>query len=224
MKPDKDDIYSRNYPYINLEEQERIGKLKIAVFGAGLSSYAVEALARIGIKNISVYDHDYVELSNLNRQNYYDEDVSNWKVAALRSRIDFAVIGSSIEKITTDNYKDIIDDHDIVINTIDYDDSEIAFKVLEYCVKTNTDVYELVNLGWEGFSIPVNGYNLHRFKSMDTMLNYLIPATEMGIEYYQDIKDILDKENIEWLPQLVIGSMDCARRVVFQIVAKEIIL
>ena len=62
---------------------------RVAVFGVGgVGGYAVEALARAGVGEIDLIDHDTVSLSNLNRQIIaLHSTVGRLKVDVLRERI-----------------------------------------------------------------------------------------------------------------------------------------
>jgi tRNA A37 threonylcarbamoyladenosine dehydratase len=51
------------------EGTEKLAKARVAVFGVGgVGGYAVEVLARSGVGSISLFDHDTICLTNLNRQ------------------------------------------------------------------------------------------------------------------------------------------------------------
>ena len=51
------------------EGMQRLYNSKVAVFGVGgVGGYTVEALARSGIGQIDIYDHDAFDITNLNRQ------------------------------------------------------------------------------------------------------------------------------------------------------------
>jgi tRNA A37 threonylcarbamoyladenosine dehydratase len=64
-------------------------KGRVAVVGVGgVGSWAVEALARSGIGNITLIDFDHVALSNVNRQiQALDSTMGEAKVLALKARI-----------------------------------------------------------------------------------------------------------------------------------------
>lgn len=54
---------------LGTEAVERLSEMHVAVFGVGgVGGYAVEALARAGIGELTLYDNDCVSESNLNRQ------------------------------------------------------------------------------------------------------------------------------------------------------------
>ncbi len=77
---------------IALYGEEKIEKLKkshVAIFGAGgVGSYAIEALARAGISEITIVDSDSYSKTNINRQLYATIDsVGKKKVNVAKSRI-----------------------------------------------------------------------------------------------------------------------------------------
>lgn len=74
---------------IGKEAVERLSKKRVAVFGVGgVGGAAVEALARIGVGTIDLFDSDTVNTSNLNRQIIATHDsVGQFKVEAAKKRI-----------------------------------------------------------------------------------------------------------------------------------------
>ena len=75
-----DSIFDRNVP--GTTEKLAVATVGIAGCG-GLGSNAAVALARAGVGRLILVDHDRVELSNLNRQHYFQSDIGNVKVEAL---------------------------------------------------------------------------------------------------------------------------------------------
>lgn len=63
------EFYARTEALLGEEAVSRLKKARVAVFGAGgVGSAAIEALARSGVGNIDIFDHDVISKSNLNRQ------------------------------------------------------------------------------------------------------------------------------------------------------------
>ena len=63
------DQYSRTGFLLGKENMEKLKNAHVAVFGlGGVGGYAVEALARSGVGELTLVDHDTVSLTNLNRQ------------------------------------------------------------------------------------------------------------------------------------------------------------
>lgn len=130
--------YERNRIYISDEEQMRIKDFRVLIAGAGIGSNIAEALLRIGFETITLVDGDVVEESNLNRQNYTEEDVGKPKVEALKKRLLSINSKAHISTINTfinhENVRDIIVGHNVAINTLDFK-SEIPFVFDQLCAE-----------------------------------------------------------------------------------------
>lgn len=81
--------FIRTEALLGTEAVEQLGRSKIAVFGiGGVGGFAAEALARSGIGEIDLFDHDCVSVSNINRQIIAMEStVGRPKVEVMRERI-----------------------------------------------------------------------------------------------------------------------------------------
>lgn len=65
------DAFSRERMLLGEEAVERLQKSHVIVFGlGGVGSFAVEALARAGVGELTLVDHDTISLTNRNRQLY----------------------------------------------------------------------------------------------------------------------------------------------------------
>lgn len=65
------DIFSRTERLIGKDALEKLKNSNVIVFGlGGVGSYTVEALARAGVRRITVVDKDCVDITNINRQLY----------------------------------------------------------------------------------------------------------------------------------------------------------
>ncbi len=99
-------------------------RARVAVIGVGgVGSWAVEALARSGVGNITLIDFDHVAVSNVNRQiQALDSTLGEAKVSALASRIrdinpdcrvttidDFLTVENMQQLIAADAYDAVID-------------------------------------------------------------------------------------------------------------------
>jgi molybdopterin/thiamine biosynthesis adenylyltransferase len=145
------DRYNRNRLYLTKEEQKTIKKTPILLGGAGIGSVIAECLLRLGFETITIIDGDVVELTNLNRQNYIEKDISKSKVEAIKERL---LSINSEAKITThhcfltpNNINDYIKDYKIAINALDFT-SEVPLLFDEICQKKNIPVLHPYNLGW----------------------------------------------------------------------------
>lgn len=61
--------FSRTALLLGKAAMNRLSSSHVAVFGVGgVGSYCIEALARTGIGTLSLFDHDEVDITNINRQ------------------------------------------------------------------------------------------------------------------------------------------------------------
>ncbi|MBI5460346.1 HesA/MoeB/ThiF family protein [Methanobacterium sp.] len=117
--------YARQTLIFGEEGQEKLKNSKVFIAGAGgLGSPISVYLAVAGVGNITITDHDVVELSNLNRQILHgDADINRKKtesaketLIALNSDINVNIIS---ETITDENVIDLVGDSDLIIDAMD---------------------------------------------------------------------------------------------------------
>ena len=111
---------SRHTPKIH----EKLKKGRVAIAGAGgLGSNIAISLARIGVGYIKVIDFDIVEPSNLNRQQYFINQIGMKKVHALKENIKqinpFINFEAIDDLVTENNIQELFDNVDIVIEAFD---------------------------------------------------------------------------------------------------------
>src|SRR5258706_3492416 len=77
-------------------DQEIFSRSSVLCVGAGgIISQIAPTLVRKGIGGVTLVDHDIVELSNLNRQRFYIEDVGNNKALALAEILQLECIAAT---------------------------------------------------------------------------------------------------------------------------------
>ena len=81
---------------------DNIHKKHVLVIGlGGVGSYAIEALIRSGIENITIVDGDKISLTNLNRQLMtYHNNIGKYKTDEIEKRILSINSNCKITKIT----------------------------------------------------------------------------------------------------------------------------
>jgi len=118
------DRYARNTIHIDEQDQHLIKDYKILIAGCGIGSYIAECLLRLGFENLTIVDGDFVELSNLNRQNYTERDIGRNKAIVLQKRLleinPDAKIEAIDEYITMENLRNLRIDHKVSINALDF--------------------------------------------------------------------------------------------------------
>ncbi|WP_272149804.1 ThiF family adenylyltransferase [Tenacibaculum aiptasiae] len=145
--------YIRNRIYLTEQEQETIKNCSVVLGGSGIGSIIAECALRMGFENLTIIDGDEVELSNLNRQNYTEEDLKTSKVEAIRKRLLSINKDANIKIhdcfLTTENVEEYILGHKIAINALDFT-SDVPLVFDKICQKNNIPVLHPYNLGWGG--------------------------------------------------------------------------
>lgn len=140
-----EDIYQRTEILIGNENMQKIKNAKVCICGVGgVGSYTLEALARIGVGNITIVDNDNVDITNINRQIIAIVDnVGNSKVEEAKKRINKINPNIKINAIQTYISKDNINEYitsdlDYVIDAIDSIESKIT--LIKRCKELNVKV------------------------------------------------------------------------------------
>ncbi|MCG8473286.1 MAG: sulfur carrier protein ThiS adenylyltransferase ThiF [Desulfobacterales bacterium] len=117
---------------------ERLITARVGIAGAGgLGSNCAMHLVRMGVKHLVVVDDDVVERSNLNRQFFFERQVGQSKVDALKENLCAITSGLSLdfygETVIQDNVDTFFGACDAVVEAFD----AVASKKLltEYCLK-----------------------------------------------------------------------------------------
>lgn len=121
--------YSRQILFSPIGEkgQEQIRKKHILVVGAGaLGTANAEMIARAGIGELTIVDRDYVEWSNLQRQQLYiEEDAQNRIPKAVAAKLHLKKINSEVEvhsyveDVTSANIEELAEGVDLIIDATD---------------------------------------------------------------------------------------------------------
>jgi molybdopterin/thiamine biosynthesis adenylyltransferase/molybdopterin converting factor small subunit len=135
--------YSRQ---IMLEEigfvgMEKLRDAKLCVVGVGgIGNPVVTQLAAMGVGKLKIVDRDVVEISNLHRQNLYNEDdigkvkveVAAERLKKINPHVEIEAIPLSITKYTAES---IVKGMDIIIDALDSVDARYALN--DACIKYN---------------------------------------------------------------------------------------
>ncbi|USK59234.1 molybdopterin-synthase adenylyltransferase MoeB [Peribacillus asahii] len=123
------DRYSRQqlFNHIGIQGQEKISQKHVLIVGAGaLGSASAEAFVRAGIGKLTLIDRDYVEWSNLQRQQLYNEQDAELKMPkAIAAREHLHKINSvvEIEALVMDasatNLESLLHNVDVIIDATD---------------------------------------------------------------------------------------------------------
>ena len=104
------------------QQKLEVGRVAIAGLG-GLGSNIAVALARIGVGHLHLLDFDRIDLTNLNRQQYFLDQVGWYKTEALAETLQrispYLDIRFDTVKITEENIKELFEADDIVCEAFD---------------------------------------------------------------------------------------------------------
>ncbi|MDO5409957.1 MAG: sulfur carrier protein ThiS adenylyltransferase ThiF [Lachnospiraceae bacterium] len=119
--------------------QELFNSGRVAVAGlGGLGSNIACLLARIGVGHLHLIDFDKVELSNLNRQQYFLRHVGMYKTDALREILlqinPYLEIRTDCVRVTEQNLLDLFDNESIICEAFDAPEAKsmLACGILEH--------------------------------------------------------------------------------------------
>ena len=137
--------------------QEKFSSATVAVCGlGGLGSNIAIALARAGIGKLILIDFDCVDITNLHRQQYKANQIGLHKADALAENLieiaPYTEVKAMAEKITEENFADLLKDADIVCEAFDNAESKamLANGVLEQL----PDCYLVAASGMAGMDTP----------------------------------------------------------------------
>ena len=120
----KSEIYKALNARHSPETQSRLTAARVAIAGlGGLGSNVAFSLARIGIGHLHLIDFDVVDLTNLNRQQYFMEHVGLPKPDALKSELlrinPYLDIRTDFIKVTEGNLQKLFSADDIICEAFD---------------------------------------------------------------------------------------------------------
>ena len=112
-------------PQFGSDSQQLLANARVLVVGlGGLGSPVSMQLAGAGVGQITLVDHDVVNLSNLHRQSLFIEaDIGQAKVLAAQQRLNAINSEMKVEalqqKINPDNAEELVTAHTVVVDATD---------------------------------------------------------------------------------------------------------
>lgn len=109
--------------------QKKLSSVKVAICGlGGLGSNIAIMLARAGIGQLHIIDFDKVDISNLNRQQYFIEQIGLFKTDAMTENIchiaPYCKVFSENIKLDEKNIPEILKNDDIICEAFDNPESK----------------------------------------------------------------------------------------------------
>lgn len=155
---------------------DKLRNSRVVVFGiGGVGGFAVEALARAGVGELTLVDNDTVSLTNLNRQIIATYDtIDQPKVEVMKKRIqsinkDCNVITHQVF-VSNDNIEKLVaKDIDYVVDAIDTVSAKLG--LAEYCYKNNIKIMSSMGTG--------NKLDPTQFKVTDVFKTQVCPLAKV---------------------------------------------
>lgn len=124
MIPTKEEMYAALEERHGKELQKKLSDASVAVCGlGGLGSNIAISLARAGVGKLHIIDFDKVDISNLNRQQYFPEQLGMYKSDALYDTLKriapYCYIRKDCVKITEGNIPQLLADDEIIVEAFD---------------------------------------------------------------------------------------------------------
>ncbi len=144
----KDMILSRNG-----EVSKRLESACVCICGlGGLGSNIAQMLARLGVGSLILADFDVVDPTNLNRQNYYMDDIGSLKTDAtariLKKINPYINIVKKNVFVCEENILNIVQDADVVVEAFDNPKSKA---LLVNILLEQTEKYVVASSGMAGY-------------------------------------------------------------------------
>ena len=143
MMPSREEFVAALAARHGEELQKRLGDARVAVCGlGGLGSNIAIALARAGVGHLHLIDFDCVDLSNLNRQQYFVSQLGMPKTEAMRENLrqiaPYCEVLSDQVRMNSENLTQVLENEQVVCEAFDAPEAKamLVNGVLEHFPKT----------------------------------------------------------------------------------------
>ena len=139
------------------ELHDRFSSATAAICGlGGLGSNIAIALARAGIGRLILVDFDRVDITNLHRQQYKAEQIGEYKTEALAANLleisPYTEVKGVTEKVTEDNFLELLEGADIVCEA--FDNAEAKAMLVNGVLQKLPECYLVAAFGMAGMGSP----------------------------------------------------------------------
>ena len=139
MIPSKEDFFNGLAAKHGTELQKKFAAASVALCGAGgLGSNIAIALARAGVGRLKIIDFDKIEITNLNRQQYFADQIGLFKAQALKENLSriapYCEVTAEVTKITEENVTSLLKGFPIVCEAFDKAEAKAMLTGKTACV------------------------------------------------------------------------------------------
>ena len=127
--PSREEMYTALEERHGSELQRKFTEAAVVICGlGGLGSNAALSLARAGVGKLHLIDFDRVDISNLNRQQYFPEQIGKYKTEALAETLKktapYCDITFQTVKLTDENIPELLKPYPIICEAFDRADQK----------------------------------------------------------------------------------------------------
>lgn len=153
--PTKEEMLSALEERHGKELQSKFSKASVAICGlGGLGSNIAISLARAGVGKLTLIDFDKVDISNLNRQQYFVSQLGMYKTDALKENLrqiaPYVEVVTHTVRITENNIGQLIKDEPIICEA--FDRAEEKAMLVNSVLEAFLDKYLVSGSGMAGMS------------------------------------------------------------------------
>lgn len=161
---------------------EAVKRSGVGIAGlGGLGSAIAIALARIGVGRLVLADFDVVEPSNLNRQQYFVDQIGQLKTDALRDNLarihPYVAVETHAVRLTAENVPSVFGDVDVVVEAFDRPDAKAM--IMEACATAMPDTPLVMASGLAGHA-PSNTIQTRQLGRSVVLVGDLVEAAGPG--------------------------------------------
>lgn len=154
MIPSREEMYHALEQRHGTDIQKKFSEARVAVCGlGGLGSNIALHLARAGVGSIHLMDFDKVDISNLHRQQYFPEQLGQYKTDALSDTLGriapYCNITADCVRISEDNIPSLLADSDIICEAFDKADQKAM--LVNFVLEKFPQKYLVSGSGMAGF-------------------------------------------------------------------------
>lgn len=155
--PTKEEMLSALSQRVGADMQNKFQKAAVAVCGlGGLGSNIAIGLARAGVGKLMLIDFDYVDITNLNRQQYKAVQIGRRKTEALAENLreiaPYISLESFAARLSEENYPEILSGADIICEA--FDKAEEKSRLVNYVLENMPGKYLVAASGMAGLGVP----------------------------------------------------------------------
>lgn len=153
--PTREEMYRALEERHGRELQRKFAEASVAVCGlGGLGSNIAISLARAGVGHLHLIDFDRVDISNLNRQQYFADQIGSFKTEALTANLKmiapYCDVTADCVRLDEDNMPELLKNEGIICEAFDKADQKAM--LVNYVLENMPEKYLVAASGMAGIA------------------------------------------------------------------------